>query len=62
MGQSFQHAPPLPKTFGLQKIAAALEITVPELSDKATYRAQLTAECAYKLLERAYPGDNDDNN
>ena len=62
IGQAFQHAPALPKTFGLQKIAAAIEITVPELSDKATHRAQLTAECSYKLLERAYPGDNDDDN
>lgn len=60
IGQSFQHAPPLPKTFGLHKIAAVLDVNIPELSDKATHKAQLTAACSYKLLEEAYPGDSDD--
>ena len=60
IGQAFQQAPPLPKTFGLHKIGAALDISVPELSDKATQRAQLTAECAYTLLEKPYPIDDED--
>jgi hypothetical protein len=60
VGQAFQQAPSLPKTFGLHKIGAVLDISVPELSDKATQRAQLTAECAYKLLEKPYPAEDED--
>lgn len=55
IGQAFRGAPALPKTFGLHKIAADLSVDVPEVSDKATHRAKLTAECAYKLLEKPYP-------
>ena len=60
IGQAFRGAPALPKTFGLHKIAAALSVEVPEMSDKATHRAQLTAECGYTLLERVYPTDADE--
>lgn len=57
IGQAFCGAAPLPKTFGLHKIAEALSVDTKQLGDKATHRAQLTAECTRKLLERQYPAD-----
>ena len=61
IGQAFQKSPPLPKTLGLHKIGLVLGVEVPELSDKATYRSQLTAECAYRLLERVHPEETDED-
>lgn len=54
LGDAFSHAPKLPRTFGLHAIAQALGLTVPDSSNKARHRAQLTALCASSCLEHEY--------
>lgn len=55
IGQLLRNARPLPKTFGLHKMAESLGIVVPCTADKVTHRAKLTAEVAKKCLLKDYP-------
>ena len=55
LGELFTQAPPLPKRFGLNAIASALDVSVPDSSTKALYRARLTAEVAVSCLTSQYP-------